>query len=174
MSRKIAIKDITQAAFAPFGDLIDTAGAPDKMINQGLCGRYHDRASLDFSDGRAGVSLFKAEPRSLPLTLEMMERHPEGSQLFIPMSEHGFLVIVAPDDGGAPGQPQAFQTQPGQAINFHRGTWHGVLTPLAAPGLFAVIDRIGTGTNLEEHWFDTPYLIEPAKNNAGAGSAKIP
>ena len=155
----IVIQPMTAAAFAPFGDLIDCSGAADKIINQGLGGRFHDRAQMDFADGRAGISLFRAEPRHLPLSLEMVERHPEGSQAFIPMSEHGFLVIVAPDDAGKPGQPLAFETAPGQAINFHRGTWHGVLTPLHAPGLFAVVDRIGDGANLEEHWFETAFQV---------------
>ncbi|MEO0963434.1 MAG: ureidoglycolate lyase, partial [Pseudomonadota bacterium] len=63
------------------------------------------------------------------------------------------------DAGDAPGIPWAFLTASGMAINFHRGTWHGVLTPLAEPGLFAVIDRIGDGPNLEEHWFETPWQI---------------
>jgi ureidoglycolate lyase len=159
MTEMVIIEDITAEGFTAFGDVIDTSGEPDKIINQGLCGRYHDRAVLDVSDGRIGVSLFKAEPRTLPLTLEMVERHPDGAQTFIPMSEHGFLVIVAPDEAGIPGRPRAFLTQPGQAINFHRGTWHGVLTPLHAPGLFAVVDRIGPGDNLEEHWFKNPFTI---------------
>jgi len=163
MSDIIVIQPLTKDAFAPYGDVIDTAGAPDKIINQGKCGRYHDRATIDFGSGRAGLSLFHAEPRSLPLALHMVERHPDGSQAFIPMSEHGFLVIVAPDEDGAPGRPVAFESAPGQAINFHRGTWHGVLTPLSQPGLFAVVDRIGTGDNLEEHWFDTPFSVEPAQ-----------
>jgi len=157
---RIAIQPISAAGFAPFGDLLQVTGAPDKIINQGLCGRYHDLAQMDFCDGRAGLSLFNAEPRTLPLALTMMERHPQGSQAFIPMSEHGFLVIVAPDAGGTPGTPLAFETQPGQAVNFHRGTWHGVLTPLQAPGLFAVVDRIGAGANLQEHWFETPFVVE--------------
>ena len=159
MSQTILIQPITPEAFAPFGELLDCAGDPDKLINQGLCGRYHDRATLDFIEGRAGISLFNAEPRDLPMPLAMVERHPEGSQAFIPMSEHPFLVIVARDEGGAPGQPLAFETQPGQAINFYRSTWHGVLTPLHAPGLFAVVDRIGDGANLQEHWFNTPYTV---------------
>ncbi len=159
MSREIKAEPLTAEAFAPFGDVLDTAGAPDKIINQGLCGRYHDRATLDFADGRAGVSLFKAEPRALPYSLDLVERHPDGSQCFVPMSMDGFLVIVAPDEGGRPGTPRAFLTAPGQAVNFHRGTWHGVLTPLAAPGLFAVIDRIGPGANLEEYPLDPPYTV---------------
>lgn len=159
MSRTITARPLTAQAFAPYGDVLDTAGDPDKIINQGMCGRYHDRATLDFSDGRAGVSLFKAEPRALPYALDLVERHPDGSQCFVPMSMTSFLVIVAPDTDGSPGTPDAFLTAPGQAINFHRGTWHGVLTPLEAPGLFAVIDRIGAGANLEEHHFDTPWVV---------------
>ncbi|MFD0909477.1 ureidoglycolate lyase [Ruegeria arenilitoris] len=159
MTRVVHIAPLTAQAFAPFGDVLDVSGAPDKIINQGQCGRYHDRAVLDFADGRAGISLFDANPRTLPYQLDMVERHPQGSQAFIPMSHQPFLVIVAPDENGVPGQPQAFVTQPGQAVNYHRGTWHGVLTPLHAPGLFAVVDRIGSGANLEEHWFDTPYEV---------------
>ena len=159
MSRQITAQPITAEAFAPFGDLLECAGAPDKLINAGLCGRYHDRAQLDFSDGRAGVSLFNAQPRSLPYVCDLLERHPDGSQTFIPMHEPPFLGIVAPDSGGRPGAPLAFLTQPGQAISFHRGTWHGVLTPLAAPGLFAVIDRIGAGANLQECTLTPPVTI---------------
>ncbi|GAA5071615.1 ureidoglycolate lyase [Roseibacterium beibuensis] len=157
--KRIAIQPLTAEAFAPFGDVLEAEGAPDKIINEGLCGRFHDRARLDFSDGQAGISIFKSEARALPYRLTMVERHPLGSQAFLPMSFDPFLVIVAPDEGGAPGDPLAFRTAPGQGINLLRGTWHGVLTPLAEPGLFAVVDRIGTGANLEEHWFEAPYEI---------------
>jgi ureidoglycolate lyase len=159
MTSKIVIRPLASAEFAPFGDVLDCSGDPDKIINQGLCGRYHDRAALEFKNGRAGISLFKAEPRMLPLTLEMLERHPDGSQTFVPMSFDPYLVIVAADEDGVPGCPLAFMTEQGQAINFHRNTWHGVLTPLGGPGLFAVIDRIGEGDNLEEYWFESPFLV---------------
>jgi ureidoglycolate lyase len=159
MTRQITTEPLTATAFAPFGDLLDCSGDPDKLINQGLCGRYHDRATLDFADGRPGISIFKAKLRSLPYTLDLLERHPLGSQAFVPMSHDPFLVIVAPDENGKPGTPRAFLTQAGQAINFHRNTWHGVLTPLSGTGLFAVIDRIGDGANLEEHWLETPYEV---------------
>jgi ureidoglycolate lyase len=159
VSRTIVAQPLTAEAFAPFGEVLDTSGEPDRLINQGLCGRYHDRARMDFADGRAGISLFDAEPRSLPYRLDMVERHPDGSQAFLPMTQAPFLVIVAPDAGGTPGRPVAFLTAPGQGINLARGTWHGVLTPLSAPGLFAVVDRIGPGANLEEHWFDAPWTV---------------
>ncbi|AMY67826.1 ureidoglycolate lyase [Frigidibacter mobilis] len=156
---------LTPAAFAPFGDVLDASGAPDRLINAGLCGRFHDRARLDFgaaTGGRAGISIFDAVPRPLPYSFDLVERHPEGSQAFLPMSLQPFLVIVAPDQGGAPGRPLAFLTQPGQGINLHRGTWHGVLTPLHAPGLFAVLDRIGPGANLQEHTYPAPFTVIPA------------
>jgi ureidoglycolate lyase len=150
---------LTATAFAAFGDVLDAAGAPDKLINAGLCGRFHDRARLDFADARGGISIFNATPRSLPYQFDMVERHPEGSQAFLPMTEHPFLVIVAPDLAGRPGMPRAFLTNGAQGINLHRGTWHGVLTPLTAPGLFAVIDRIGATPNLEEYRFTEAYLV---------------
>jgi ureidoglycolate lyase len=159
MTRVVAMP-LSAAAFAPFGDVLEAAGAPDRVINRGLCGRWHDRAELDFAGGRAGISLFRAAPRPLPLRLEMVERHPAGSQAFLPMTADPFLVVVAPDEGGRPGRPLAFRTAPGQGVNYRRGAWHGVLTPLAAPGLFAVVDRIGPGENLQEHWFDVPYVVE--------------
>lgn len=150
---------LTPAAFAPFGDVLDATGAPDRLINDGMCGRFHDRARLDFGSGRAGVSIFDAAPRALPYRFDLVERHPEGSQTFLPMTEHPFLVIVAPDEGSRPGTPRAFLTAAGQGINLLRGTWHGVLTPLHAPGLFAVVDRIGDGPNLEEFRYDAPWEV---------------
>jgi ureidoglycolate lyase len=160
MSQNIYIEPLTAAAFAPYGDVLDTSGAPDKMINQGMCERYHDRATIDIVNGTAGISIFKATPRSFPIYLDMMERHPEGTQAFLPMNFDAFVVIVAPDVNGAPGVPKAFLTAAGQGVSYNRGTWHGVLTPLHAPGLFAVVDRIGEGPNLEEHWFETPFIIK--------------
>lgn len=158
--RRIRTKQLTKATFAPFGDVLDCSGAADMMINQGCCGRFHDRAALAFGDGRAGISLFHAQAWEMPYTLDLMERHPLGSQAFIPMHENPFLVIVSVDADGAPDVPTAFVTQAGQAVNIHQNIWHGVLTPLSDPGLFAVIDRIGDGNNLQEHSFDEPYYVD--------------
>ncbi len=161
--RRLVAEPLTAAAFAPFGDVIEASGAPDMLINRGMCGRYHDRARLDFSDGRAGISLFDAKARSFPHVVDMVERHPEGSQAFIPVSDARILVVVAEDDGGIPVNLRAFVSQPGQSINLLRGVWHGVLAPIEQPGQFVVIDRIGPGANLEEYWFDDPYVIESAQ-----------
>ncbi|GGH34086.1 ureidoglycolate lyase [Cribrihabitans marinus] len=160
MSRVLTPRPLTAEAFAPFGDVIEVSGAPDKLINQGMCGRHHDRARLDFADGRAGISLFDAKARHLPHVVDMVERHPEGSQAFIPVNGVPMLVIVAEDEGGTPVNLKAFTSQAGQSINLLRNVWHGVLAPLGAPGRFVVVDRIGDGPNLQEHWFDDPWIVE--------------
>lgn len=165
--KSLSLIPLSQERFASFGDVIELKNSPDFIINQGHCGRHHDLAQLDFTpdrgEGRAGISLFDAKPRSLPYKLDMMERHPLGSQAFLPLHEAPFMVIVAQDDGGKPADPLAFLTRSGQGINLHRNVWHGVLTPLESAqhhaGLFAVIDRIGTGNNLQEYWFEEPWLI---------------
>ena len=160
MTLTIKTEPLTAEAFAPFGDVLEAEGEADRIINAGLCGRWHDRAALDFGpEGRAGISVFRSQTRSFPYLLDLVERHPLGSQAFIPMTADPFLVIVAEDADGTPVNFRAFLTAAGQGINFHRNTWHGVLTPLAAPGLFAVIDRIGAGNNLEEYYLPEKITI---------------
>lgn len=159
MTREVFIEPLTQAAFAPFGDVLDVTGSPSVMINQGMCGRYHDLARLDFADeGRAGISIFEAKRYTLPLKLEMLERHPLGSQAFLPATSEPFLVVVAADANNEPARPQAFMTAPGQGVNYHRGIWHGVLTPLV-DATFFVVDWIGNQKNVEEFWFEEPFII---------------
>ena len=156
MTRQITAASLTSDAFAPYGDVLDASG-DFRLINDGWCQRHHDRARLDFGpEGRAGISIFQARPRALPYSFDLIERHPDGSQAFLPMTQHPFLVIVA---DGPQATPRAFLTAPGQGINLHRGTWHGVLTPLHAPGLFAVVDRIGPTPNIEEYRYAQPWTV---------------
>jgi ureidoglycolate lyase len=157
---EIRSRPLTAAAFAPFGEVLEAAGPPDRWINAGLCGRWHDRARLDFgADGRAGISIFGARARALPYSFDLVERHPDGSQAFLPMTAAPFLVIVADDERGRPGTPLAFLTAAGQGVNLRRGIWHGVLTPLHEPGLFAVVDRIGPGPNLQEFRYPEAFPV---------------
>lgn len=151
----VQTEPLTAAAFAPFGDVLDATG-PFKLINQGQCRRHHNRAILDFTSAQPGISIFQAEARTFPYKLTLIERHAMGSQAFIPMTQHPFLITVAT---GSHTKPRAFLTNGMQGINLHRNIWHGVLTPLTAPGLFAVIDRIADDPNLEEHHYPTPWII---------------
>lgn len=154
-ARTVTARPLTAAAFAPFGEVLEATG-DFHLINAGLCRRHHDQAVLDFDDARAGISIFQAEPRALPYTFDLIERHPQGSQAFLPMTLHPFLVIVS---DGPEAAPLAFLTNGAQGINLRLGTWHGVLTPLHAPGLFAVVDRIGPTPNLQEYRYPAPWTV---------------
>ncbi len=151
----ITPQPLTAQAFATFGDVLDATG-DFRLINDGFCQRHHDLAQVDTGGAKTGISIFQAKPRALPYSFDLIERHPDGSQAFIPMTQHPFLVIVALTTSA---KPLAFLTNGAQGINLHRGTWHGVLTPLHAPGLFAVVDRIGTTPNLEEHRYASPFTV---------------
>ena len=156
----ILARPLTRKEFAPFGQVIELRSEPDKLINQGMCGRHHALADVS-TDGVTGISLFDAKPRHFPYKVDLVERHPLGSQAFIPMNGVPMLVIVAPDHGGAPGSLQAFLTAGRQGISLNRNTWHGVLAPMGAQGLYAVVDYTGDGPNLQEHWFEDPPVVEP-------------
>lgn len=158
--RVLTARPLTAEAFAPFGDVLEATGA-SYPINAGMCDRFHDRARLEFTgeDGRAGISLGWGRPYALPHVFDLVERHPLGSQAWIPMSGDPFLVIVAPDEGGVPGTPLAFLTRPGQGVNYLRDVWHGVLTPLGRPAPFAIVDRVGGGANLVEYRYDRPWSV---------------
>ena len=156
----VAIERFDAERFSEFFDVIEFGDLTGTPINQGLCTRYSDLARLDFDgDGRAGVSLFQAELRTTPLRLELVERHPFGSQTFIPMSRSSMLVVVGPDNGGRPGRPRACIIGQGRAVNILRNVWHGVLTPLSGTGLYTVVDWIGDKQNLVEYRFDTPLQV---------------
>ena len=157
----IKIQPLTAEAFAPFGDVLEAVGKPDKIINNGFCGRYHDRAQLDFGDdGRAEFPYSKPSPAPCPINWSFWSATPDSCQAFIPMSLDSYLITVAEDDNGTPVNIRAFLAGAGQGINYHRNTWHGVLTPLAAPGLFTVVDRIGNTPNLEEYLLKAPHMVD--------------
>lgn len=162
MSQSIIAEPLNRAAFEPFGEVIDKAGPRHFPINNGKCIRHHDLARVELAgpEPRALINIFSSEAYTPPLELKLVERHPLGSQAFMPLHQNPFLVIACEDRGGEPGTPKAFLTAPGQGINFRRNVWHGVLAPLGEAGDFLVVDRGGEGDNLEEYFFDAPYRIE--------------
>ena len=160
LDRTLTLEPLTAEAFAPWGDVIEATG-DSFPINGGMCDRFHDRARMEFTGegGRAGISVGYGRPYPLPHSFDLVERHPLGSQAFVPMTEDPFLVIVAPDEGGRPGTPRAFLTAPGQGVNYLRNVWHGVLTPLGRAAAFVIVDRIGTGVNLEEYRYEADWQV---------------
>jgi ureidoglycolate lyase len=144
---------LTAAAFAPFGDVIETAGRSARTINEGTCERFDDLAQVDVlaAGGRPLISIFKSVPRTLPLQVKGMERHPLSSQAIIPLDRVPFLVIVAADgDAGLGSRISAFYCAGAQGVNYRRNTWHHPLIALDRTCHFLVVDRGGPGDNCEE------------------------
>ena len=150
--REVDPQPLTAAAFAPFGDVIEASEHARQIpINHGYTTRFHDLAGIDVADGngRAIVSLFRARPLNPPL-LKVFERHPLGSQAFMPLGGRPFLVAVAPAGHFDPAAVQVFRAQPHQGVNYAKGTWHHFLLALEAESDFLVIDREGPGDNCDE------------------------
>ena len=153
-TRVVRPAPLTPADFAPFGDVIQAGDGGGADINDGTCVRFDDLARVETdSAGAAALSVFRAVPRTFPLRIEMLERHPLGSQAFMPLSVRHFVVVVA---RGAADEKKpdldsicAFKTAPGQGVNFHRNAWHHPLIALEEVCDFLVADRVGPGENCE-------------------------
>nr|WP_203566038.1 ureidoglycolate lyase [Aurantimonas aggregata] len=160
----IRVQALTRAAFAPFGDVIETEGAEERLINGGTTTRYHDLARVDVTAeaGRPLISIFRGQPFALPVAIAMMERHPLGSQAFVPLQKTPFLVVVAEDEDGRPGAPLAFLVEDGRGVNYARNVWHHPLLALDTVSDFLVVDRGGVQANLEEAGYPRPYAVTGA------------
>lgn len=156
---------LTQELFAPFGDVIETAGRQHFTINDGYAERYSDLANIDLDEraGRIRLSIFHALPHALPMPIRMVERHPLSSQTFVGMNERPFLIVVAaPGRKPLAGDLRAFATNGRQGVNYGRATWHHPLIVAGAAADFLVIDRGGAGQNCDEVFFgDGEIVLEP-------------
>ncbi len=152
---------LTAATFAPFGDVIEIEGRPSHLINAGTCRRFDDIAQIDVmhSGGQPVLSIFEADPRTLPLRVRVLERHPISSQAFFPLETRPFLVIVAHDGPGPIAKRiRVFLSSGRQGVNYRRNTWHHALVALHQDSRFLVVDRGGSGENCEEAAVDEVVL----------------
>ena len=153
---KLDIKPLTKENFAPFGDVISVAENDHFLINDGSTERYHDLAKIELlNEGRALINIFRATPLDYPLNIKLVERHPLGSQAFIPMNGRPYLVLVAPAGKTvAPADLVVFIAASDQGVNYHAGTWHHPVLALEEVSDFLVVDRGGEGNNCDELFFD--------------------
>ena len=154
---QITPQPLTVQAFAPFGDVIEARDSTAISINQGTARRFHDLAAMDVAaeGDHVLVNIFRASTYPVPLMLKMMEKHPLGSQLFMPLADNAFLVAVAPpSDAVQVDDIVVFAAQGGQGVNFRPGTWHHPLLALDQQQDFLVVDRGGKGENLIEQGLD--------------------
>lgn len=154
---------LTCERFAPFGDVIEASRSQAAAMNEARFDRFDDLCSVDVgSDGRVSVSVARCRAATaLPLRIDKLERHPLGSQAFVPLQACETVIVVAP-----PGESvdmsdlRAFVTQPRQGFNYHLGTWHMPLIALSVGHEFLVVDRGGPEANCEEVVLDDVVMLE--------------
>jgi len=153
--------EITRENFAVYGDLISSDAIKPMDINAGYAKRFDDLAKINTSKdkGETIVSIFSALKRSFPMKIDMMEKHPLGSQAFVPMKETIFLSFVAPPaESPDISKIQSFIIPPKTGINYKPGIWHFPLISTEDTN-FLVIDRKGSGENLIIHKFEKENII---------------
>lgn len=159
MQNQLSVIPLAREIFEPFGDVIEVSEAAETFsINDGYATRYHDLATIEIygSGGRPLINIFRGRSRPLPLKIHMMERHPLGSQAFVPLHRNPFVIVVAPEgEFAGPDSLSAFITNGNQGVNYRRNIWHFPLLVLGDTSQdFLIIDRGGEGDNCEEHYFD--------------------
>ncbi len=155
MKITIKPKKITRKNFQKFGDLISVKKKKSININDGYAKRFDNLCRINTSSkrGKTIMSIFSAKKRKFPMNIKMMEKHPLGSQAFVPMNETTFLVFVAPK-GKRPNTKkiESFIVPKQTGINYKPGIWHFPL--ISSKNMnFLVIDRKGIGNNLVIHNF---------------------
>ncbi|WP_407184023.1 ureidoglycolate lyase [Bradyrhizobium centrosematis] len=149
----LSIEPLTKQAFAPFGEVVETQGKTPLSINQGYAARYNELATIDVAaeGGQVNISWFVASARPAPIAISLMERHPLGSQMFMPLNGADWLVVVCTDPAISASY-RAFAAKGHQGVNYARNCWHHPLLVLQDASAFLVVDRKGDGDNLEEFW----------------------
>jgi ureidoglycolate lyase len=150
--------------FRNFGNVIEAAPTPHAAMNELRFERFDDLVELDIDtrpDGRAAVSIARCRvPTKLPYRVEMVERHPLGSQAFIPLQRFVFIVVVGPaGESVEAADLQAFITSGRQGINYRKGVWHMPLIALEAGHDFLVIDRVGEGANCDQVYLSDTVML---------------
>ncbi len=150
---------LSKAGFAPFGEVVEIAGAERSSINQGFAERFNNLARVDVAaeGGSTNLSIVTATPRPLPIAIKLMERHPLGSQIFFPLQDKPWLVLVCADPRDA-ASFRAFAATGQQGVNYARNTWHHPLL-VFEESRFLVMDRKGPGNNMEEVLLEEDLIV---------------
>ena len=160
MTQTIIAQKLTKENFEAFGEVIECEGSDSFVINNGTTQRF-DALAIAQTDDQVAISIFRAKPYK-EITVTMMERHPLGSQAFMPLQNKEWVVVVAKDNEGMPDEPQAFIATGKQGVNYKKNVWHHTIIATGDVAEFLVVDRKGDGGNLEEADYEKPYSVDVA------------
>lgn len=163
--RRIAARPIDPQAYRPYGAVV-RAGAPSeaRAANRGTALAWDALATIDNARGdraRAVASLFRCRAHRAPtLTVELLERHPDSTQLFAPLAASRYLVVVARgDEAPALETLAAFVVEGAQAITYAPGVWHHPMVALDDDADFVnLVHSDGTERDCDERALAPPFI----------------
>ena len=157
----ISVEQLDTDIFSRFGNIIQKKNALElRSINQGTTTRHHNisKLSLESKNGKSGISVFSGSPRSFPLEIKIMEKHPIASQSFLPIQDYDWLVVVSEEKNDLPDLStlRCFHVNGDTGITYNKNVWHHPLLVKKEQD-FWVIDRINdqedASVNLKEYNF---------------------
>lgn len=163
---RLAVRLITQQAFAAYGDVVTPADGPSQPVNEGRATRFDGVAALAHAPEAAtpAFALYRVRPSPRPLAVTMLERHPLSSQIFTPLIARPYVVVVAPDDGAsAPrlDRIEAFLVWEGVGVHYKAGVWHMPMAALDYEATFAMwMWEAGDGHDTQEFRLPNPPVID--------------
>ena len=165
MSSSITALPLTADRFAPFGDVLEAVAGNKKIMNEAKFERYSNLAQIEIDSddgGRPSISIARCRSAAaMPYRVDMLERHPRGTQAFMPLTAFEFVVVVAPAGEDIETQDiAAFVTNGRQEINYHKGVWHIPIIAMQEGQEFMIVDRGGNGDNCDEHYLGDPILVD--------------
>ena len=161
MINKIEIESINLDNFSEFGHIIHKDFAFEKiLINQSTTIRHHNISDLALNneDGISAISIFSGSPRSIPIEIKIMEKHPIGSQSFLPVQNIDWLIVVSKEKNDMPDLDamRCFRIQGDVGITYKKNVWHHPLLVRKNQD-FWIVDRIkkdeNPSINLKEYHF---------------------
>jgi len=153
---------LTRERFMPYGEVIEASTLQGSGMNDARFDRFDDLCDVEIIDGQVSVSIARSRMASvLPYRIDMVERHPLGSQAFVPLEPCKMIIVVAPPaESVVAADLRAFETNGKQGINYRRGTWHMPLIAFESGHRFLIIDRAGDGPNCDEHDLDESVMLQ--------------
>ncbi len=161
MSRSLSAEPIDPARYAPYGAVVSARAREDaRSANHGTALAWDALATLESLRGeqaRATASLFRCRGfTESVLEVRLLERHPDSTQMFVPMRAGRYLVVVAL---GAD-QPDlatlaAFVVAGPRAITYAPGVWHHPMVALDVETDFVnLLFQDGTARDCDERLYD--------------------
>ena len=152
---KYTIDNITNANFIEFGDFINPYEKKAEDINTNTTKSYFDLANIEIlgEDKKVRLNLFDAKKRKFPLMIDMLEKHPFSSQVFLPLGKDPFFVIVCPSSPKPDlNNLNIFKIENGNGVNFNPDIWHFPLISIN-DAKFITVDKKHADNNLDIYNF---------------------